>query len=288
MVYPYADDSLYHQSMQGSDARDLYYSAINATPQGWFDGVHQGSSTGWAATLDNLVSSQSPLKIVLSGTRSQTQFNINAQLTRTGNIPDNDLVIHFVVAEDLYYAGRNGISNHKHVMRKMIPAPGGQSFSIDLNETKDIPQTITLDPLWDADSLSVVVFVQSTGSMTVYQSESIDYQKLVVSVNDKSNNIPAEFILEQNYPNPFNPSTKIRFTIPSVIATPPERGKQSQIVSLKVYDILGREVAALVNEEKTAGSYEIEFNASKLSSGIYFYKIQAGSFTETKKMILMK
>ena len=87
---------------------------------------------------------------------------------------------------------------------------------------------------------------------------------------------------------PFNPSTKIRFTIPSVITASPERGKQSQIVSLKVYDILGKEVAALVNEKKTAGSYEIEFNASELSSGIYFYKIQAGSFTETKKMILMK
>ena len=239
MVYPYADDSLYHQSMQGSDARDVYYSAINATPQGWFDGVHQGSSTGWAATLDNLVSSQSPLKIFLSGTRSQTQFNINAQLTRTGNIPDNDLVIHFVVAEDLYYAGRNGISNHKHVMRKMIPTPGGQSFSIDLNETKDIPQTITIDPLWDADSLSVVVFVQSTGLMTVYQSESIDYQKLVVSVNDNSNNIPAEFILEQNYPNPFNPTTSIQFQIPN-----------ESFVNLIVYDIIGNEVASLVNEKK--------------------------------------
>jgi carboxypeptidase T len=93
------------------------------------------------------------------------------------------------------------------------------------------------------------------------------------------------FSLEQNYPNPFNPSTKIKYTIPSVIAS---GAKQSQIVTLKVYDVLGNEVSTLVNEEKPAGSYEVEFNASNLSSGIYLYKLQAGSFVETKKMILLK
>jgi carboxypeptidase T len=97
-----------------------------------------------------------------------------------------------------------------------------------------------------------------------------------------------EFSLGQNYPNPFNPSTKIHYTIPSVIATPLERGKQSQLVTLKVFDVLGKEVETLVNEEKPAGSYEVDFNASQLSSGVYFYKLQTGSFTETKKMILMK
>ncbi|HEY6627265.1 MAG TPA: M14 family zinc carboxypeptidase [Ignavibacteriaceae bacterium] len=94
-----------------------------------------------------------------------------------------------------------------------------------------------------------------------------------------------KFSLEQNYPNPFNPITKIKYTIPSVIAS---GAKQSQLVILKVYDVLGNEVATLVNEEKPAGSYEVNFNASQLSSGIYFYKLTAGNFIETKKMILMK
>jgi hypothetical protein len=104
-----------------------------------------------------------------------------------------------------------------------------------------------------------------------------------------------EFSLEQNYPNPFNPSTIIKYSIPSVIAS---GSKQSQLVTLKIYDVLGNEVATLVNEEKPAGSYEVEFsakggsasggNAYKLSSGIYFYRLQAGSFVETKKLILMK
>lgn len=88
---------------------------------------------------------------------------------------------------------------------------------------------------------------------------------------------PSTFFLNQNYPNPFNPSTSIQYQIAGI----------SQ-VTLKVYDVLGNEVATLVNEAKPAGSYEVNFNASKLSSGIYFYRLQAGTFLKTKKMILMK
>ncbi len=94
-----------------------------------------------------------------------------------------------------------------------------------------------------------------------------------------------QFSLEQNYPNPFNPSTKIKYNIPSVIAS---EAKQSQLVTLKVYDVLGNEVATLVNEEKAAGSYEVEYRADRLTSGIYFYKLQTGNFVETKKMLLLK
>ena len=101
-------------------------------------------------------------------------------------------------------------------------------------------------------------------------------------IEDKSNEILSDFVLEQNYPNPFNPSTKIRYSIPT-----------SEFVTLKVYDVLGNEVATLVNEEKPAGSYEVEFSVGQASSpdiasGIYFYKLQVGTFVETKKMILMK
>lgn len=285
MIYPYNDDPLYWQSQEGSDERDNYYNPVPATPQGWFDGAHQGSTSGWATSLDNRVAVSSPLIINLSGTRSITQFNISAELTRTGNIPDNDLVIHFVVVEDLFYDGRNSISDHKHVMRKMLPTPDGQSFSINLNETKIISQTVNLDQIWDADSLSVVVFVQSTAPKTVYQSGTISYDELNISGLDNSENYPTEFILEQNYPNPFNPSTTISYSIPTVIAS---ETKQSQMVTLKVYDVLGNKVATLVNEEKPAGSYEVKFNAAGLSSGIYFYKLQAESFVQTKKMILTK
>jgi hypothetical protein len=89
--------------------------------------------------------------------------------------------------------------------------------------------------------------------------------------------LPVNYSLSQNYPNPFNPSTTISFQIP-----------QSGIVKLVVYDMLGKEVATLLNEEKTAGAYEVNFNVKNLASGIYFYTINAANFTSTKKMILMK
>jgi len=87
----------------------------------------------------------------------------------------------------------------------------------------------------------------------------------------------TDLFLYQNYPNPFNPSTKIKYSIP-----------HSSFVTLKIYDILGKEVATLVNEEKSVGNYEINFNAKNLSSGVYFYRMQAGSFTDTKKFILLR
>ncbi|MDE3059339.1 MAG: T9SS type A sorting domain-containing protein, partial [Bacteroidota bacterium] len=93
----------------------------------------------------------------------------------------------------------------------------------------------------------------------------------VLAVNARTGNLPSLYSLSQNYPNPFNPTTTIRFAIP---VSP--RG-QAEFVSLKVYDLLGREVATLVNEVKKAGSYTVTFDGSKLASGVYFYRMKAGS-----------
>ena len=101
--------------------------------------------------------------------------------------------------------------------------------------------------------------------------------KSVSGLEQVNNNIPSEFNLFQNYPNPFNPSTIIKYTIPN-------SGK----VLIKVYDVLGREIKTLVNKYKDAGAYEIEFDASYLTSGIYFYKITSGNNSKTRKMILMR
>lgn len=115
---------------------------------------------------------------------------------------------------------------------------------------------------------------------------------IVTSVEENKNTgelTPTEFLLEQNYPNPFNPSTKIKFTIPAPLSLGEGLGVRQ--VSLKVYDILGKEVATLVNEYKEAGTYEIEFNVGQtnsLSSGVYFYQLRVGNQIQTKKMILMR
>jgi hypothetical protein len=118
--------------------------------------------------------------------------------------------------------------------------------------------------------------------------DSVEYGN-PVSVEDKVNIQPLEFALSQNYPNPFNPTTKIKFTIPTPLSPPfAKGGKTGGVVTLKVYDILGNEIATLVNEEKPAGSYEVEFDARGLTSGIYFYQLRAGDYVETKKMVLLR
>ncbi|HMU43361.1 MAG TPA: T9SS type A sorting domain-containing protein, partial [Ignavibacteriaceae bacterium] len=88
---------------------------------------------------------------------------------------------------------------------------------------------------------------------------------------------PTEFSLEQNYPNPFNPTTLITYGL-----------QEKSIVNLKIFNLIGEEVVLLLNEEKAAGVHTLTFNAESLSSGVYFYTLQAGSFTQTKKMILLR
>ena len=100
---------------------------------------------------------------------------------------------------------------------------------------------------------------------------------VITGIENNYDVVVSDYTLEQNYPNPFNPSTTIRFTIP-----------ESGLVTLKVYNLLGEEAAELINSEMTAGAYNYNFNASSLTSGIYFYSLQAGNFSVTKKMILLK
>lgn len=100
---------------------------------------------------------------------------------------------------------------------------------------------------------------------------------LVSGVERENSLLPGEYSLDQNYPNPFNPSTTIKFSIP-----------EASNVVLKVYDILGSEVAVLLNKEVQAGNYTVDFDASNFASGMYIYSIQAGEFSVSKKMMLLK
>jgi hypothetical protein len=101
---------------------------------------------------------------------------------------------------------------------------------------------------------------------------------IVTKVEKPGNNIPGNFALSQNYPNPFNPSTIINYSLP-----------KTGFVTLKVYDVLGKEIATLVNSEKSAGNYSVEFSpGGRYSSGVYFYRMQSGSFVQTKKLMLLK
>ena len=100
---------------------------------------------------------------------------------------------------------------------------------------------------------------------------------IVTSVGQLASQVPLQFSLYQNFPNPFNPSTTIKFELP-----------KSSHVSLAVYDILGRELSLLVNERRNAGGYEVKFDGSNLASGVYFYRLEAGDFVQTKKLLILR
>jgi len=159
-----------------------------------------------------------------------------------------------------------------------LPEDYESSFKIDYITYNGDPS----DPVQYSKNWSLVSD-QSDGFQLLYATALTKDQmsKLgmtgITGVNDTKNQIPSEYRLNQNYPNPFNPSTQISFSIP-----------QSGFVELKVYDALGNLVKQLVGEQKEAGSYDVEFNGANLSSGIYYYQIKAGNFTDTKKLVLMK
>ena len=118
--------------------------------------------------------------------------------------------------------------------------------------------------------------VNETEMLASLEQVQVKYNQ-ITSVESDYTNIPQNFKLEQNYPNPFNPSTKISFQIP-----------QSEFVSLKIYNTLGSEVASLINERLSAGNHKVDFDASGLSSGVYFYTLKTNSFSQTNKMLLIK
>jgi photosystem II stability/assembly factor-like uncharacterized protein len=140
------------------------------------------------------------------------------------------------------------------------------------------------------DATAGLQYYMGGGSRTpiellVHDSLAISFNpRFAVDVAELSVNTPVSFALAQNYPNPFNPLTIIKYTI----AGAGGQGSGASNVELKVYDVLGREVAVLVNERKTAGSYQVKFDGSHLSSGVYLYRLTAGDFTQTQKMVLVK
>jgi hypothetical protein len=220
----------------------------------------------------------------------------------TGALNTDALFAAFTANTDQFYGDTNATANNYYA--------GWFTYSVDSGQTWTAPVKFTPDesPMrdWRYISMSQNNAVVDDSMCTVHMVVTADTIP-GSTVNTTDPNYPvavsAEFVgvnttvtipqvppngikdvknvftfnLAQNYPNPFNPTTKISYTIP-------ERNN----VSLKIYDMLGREVATLVNTTKEAGNYEVNFNASNLASGLYIYKIQAGSFTQSKKMLLLK
>ena len=166
-----------------------------------------------------------------------------------------------------------------------VPLGYVPDFLITTDSSRTWSEIVTPDSSFIYD----VVFTDYRNGFCVGDSGVVykfNYQSVNISKTEIL--IPADFKLYQNYPNPFNPSTKIKFDIannPLLRGVGEARGVYTQ---LKIYDITGREIQTLVNEQLSPGSYEVTFDGTNFSSGIYFYQLNTGNFTETKKMLLIK
>jgi len=176
--------------------------------------------------------------------------------------------IYFINSQTGWAVGGQGVGNYLYVFAKTTN--GGENWEIEslmgLNFFGSWLSSVYFTDIntgWVVGSEGIILHT-TNGGVSFVEEEQID-------------EIPTEFLLSQNFPNPFNPSTKIKYSVP-----------QSSNITLTVFDILGNEIETLVNEEKPAGTYEVEFNASALPSGVYFYQLKAGSFLQTKKMLFLK
>ncbi|MDR3611140.1 MAG: S8 family serine peptidase [Ignavibacteriaceae bacterium] len=198
-----------------------------------------------------------------------------------GLIPDTTIGIGLLSANNYnFYAIDNsvfGYTDHEKWAALSSGLTNTSAGPADIaNVTASGPYSIPAGGTIDvAFALAADVSVQNLRSE--FANARSKYNLILTSVQDNINPVPYTFELSQNYPNPFNPSTTIRYSIPS----------KSQVI-LRIYDMLGREVRTLLNEAKEAGNYSINFYAGNLPSGVYLYKLSAGNFTSTKKLVLIK
>lgn len=252
------------QDLRNTIDDDIYMQRVDAS------GIVQWTENG--IVISSAAGSQGNIRIVPDGNDGTilvwSDLIVIGPLTTKGNAATGNV-------DGNIYAQRvnnNGVILWKVNGVEVCSAAGNQfSPAIKLNPLLD---GVTI--VWSDDRN------QSTTSADIYAQKVNTDGSLgnITSVDEV--NLPTEFHLEQNYPNPFNPTTKIKYIISSVgtlLVTS---------VQLKVYDVLGKEVATLVDNEKHAGNYEVNFDAAGLASGVYFYKLQAGGFIETKKMILLR
>jgi hypothetical protein len=173
---------------------------------------------------------------------------------------------------------------HDNVVRNMIN--GAEGENLNSNNAWNPDETITknfttvIENQWTPENCKIVIFAYKTEAALTYsniQQAIQDNVTGVIGISGTGAEIAGGYYLSQNYPNPFNPVTNLKFG-----------NSKPEFVSLKVYDVLGNEIKTLVNEFKPAGNYSVTFDASDYSSGVYYYKITAGSFGQVKKMLLLK
>ena len=250
-----------------ADFKEFYHIPVNGNPNS--DGVGKFRSM-WVADPDG----DGKLSLIIAGERNGQIFDF--EYDGQGNPADSASWNNYVAFDIFEYSGISPTAPTSLSPRLFYGYPTCPQGPID-------EFNLPLCDM-DQDGLAEYVFVNYSTDFDVWSGDAYVWVLEVspeTGIEDELTNSPNGFVLKQNYPNPFNPSTSIQYALNS-----------SQFVTLKVYDALGNEVVTLVNEEKGAGVYQVEFNPTvsikNSASNVYFYRLRAGIFSETKKMILMK
>jgi hypothetical protein len=282
------NDPMYLANSTPVQTRMTYYSN-NYVPRAFIDGFIDGTQnyTGWPGAIEGRWLDFSPISITLTGTRSGNVLNMNAAITAEQAVNSSNWRVQWAIVEsEISQPQYNGSTyvpfTHHYVHRNMLPDANGSPITISQGQTVNVPQVITLNSGWVASNCRVIVFVQNNTDKKVQNAEYKDVVDVPTSVGELVNGVPTTFGISQNYPNPFNPTTMFDYAV-----------SQQSFVSLKVFNLLGQEVRTLVSEDKGVGVYRAEWDGRdnigrEVPSGMYMYNMIAGSFAETKKMLLLK
>lgn len=262
----------------------VQYCGINAYPTINADGVlfdccWPFSASCFTSVVNQRIAVPTPLSITVTDTRIPgDSIKTVVVVTLSSNLPSGNYKLRVMAIEGhVHYAtppGSNGETDFYQVFRWAYPNTTGVNAPTTTG-TYSFEYRYKILSNWQDTSIYTIAFVQNDVNKEVINSGRGVY--IPTGITNLNSEIPGEYFLNQNYPNPFNPVTKISFGIP-----------KSENVSLKIYDMLGNLVYALYDGKLPAGTYSYDFNGSELSSGIYFYILKAGNFSQTKKLMLIK
>jgi hypothetical protein len=266
--------------VQSYDRR--YYYGVNSVPAAYMQGVHYyvGSPFNFnnmTVLYNNYTSTTTSTSVTVLDTRvGSDSIRANVTVTNFTELTGTYNLRVMAVERWVVYTtppGTNGETVFGNVFRRSFPSSTGTVIP-NTAGTHNFTFTYYREPTWQDSSIYTMAFIQNDADKTILNAGR---PGMLVGIEPYINETPSSFELKQNYPNPFNPTTNIKFSMP-----------ENSFVTLKVFNVLGKEIKTLVEGNQQKGTYNISFDASNLPSGIYFYTLKTNNFVETKKMMLVK
>lgn len=255
-------------------------------PTVWFNGMDEVTGawsnvyTTWNAydeKITNWLYVPTPLAIGLQVEYDQKSDSgmVHVEVFAESIVGFDDLRLRIALTESgITYSSRH----FDQILRDYLPDAGGVAFDIAQGETFSHSEPFIIDSGWSAADCDIVVYVENDAERMIVQCAQTPVPAATpVAEEVADGSLPEQYRLSQNFPNPFNPETEIQYTIP-----------RDERVELSVYNVTGAEVAVLVDAHQAAGAYAVTWNAGDLASGIYFCRLQAGGYSQTVKMVLLK